>query len=170
MSTTSLMTFAEFEQLPDAPGKRELIDGELIELPPPRFDHSQIAAWFFDLLRTVLGKSRVWLETGYRIGGGWLQPDVSVIWPNQPLVDGYLSGSPMLAVEILSPANSAADIERKLTLYLSEGGGEVWVVDSKRRIMTVYRKIGDQVVRVVVDSTYTSDLLNITVDLSEVFK
>jgi len=30
MSATALHTFAEFEQLPDAPGKRELIDGELI--------------------------------------------------------------------------------------------------------------------------------------------
>jgi Uma2 family endonuclease len=169
MSTTSLMTFAEFEQLPDAPGKRELFDGELIELPPPELVHSKISKRYCFALLTQLGESRVWYETGYRIAGGWLQPDVSVTWPDQPMLDRYFSGGPMLAVEILSPSNTAADIERKITLYLSEGGGEVWVVDGKRRIMTIYRKIGDQVLRIAVDSTYTSDLLGITVDLSEVF-
>jgi len=35
-ATTKLLTFEEFEQLPDAPGKRELLDGELIEWPPPQ--------------------------------------------------------------------------------------------------------------------------------------
>jgi Uma2 family endonuclease len=170
MSTTSLMTFAEFEQLPDAPGKQELIDGELVELPPPRFHHSQIAVWFFDLLRPVIGKSRVWHEAGYRIGGGWLQPDVSVLWPKQPLVDGYLSGSPMLAVEVLSPRNTPSYIKRKLAIYLSHGAGEVWVVDSKRKIMSVYRGTPDQVVRVAADSTYASDLLGLTIELSQAFE
>ena len=51
MSTTSLMTFAELEQLPDAPGKRALIDGELIELPPPIFRHSEIAKRFATCLQ-----------------------------------------------------------------------------------------------------------------------
>jgi Uma2 family endonuclease len=169
MSTTSLMTFAEFEQLPDAPGKRELIDGELIELPPPIFRHSVIAKRFYDLLAATHHKPSLFQETGYRIVGGWLQPDLSVIWPDQRPSGDYLVGGPMVAIEILSPANSAADIERKLTLYLSEGGGEVWVADHKRKIMSVYRKTAGQVVRVVVDSTYTSDLLGITIELSRVF-
>jgi hypothetical protein len=42
MSSTALMTFAEFEQLPDAPGKRELIDGELVTMPPPQLRHSTL--------------------------------------------------------------------------------------------------------------------------------
>jgi Uma2 family endonuclease len=33
--TTPLMTFDEFERLPDEPGKLELIDGELVRMPPP---------------------------------------------------------------------------------------------------------------------------------------
>jgi len=31
MATTTLLSFEEFEQLPDEPGKVELLDGELIE-------------------------------------------------------------------------------------------------------------------------------------------
>jgi Uma2 family endonuclease len=170
MSTTSLMTFAEFEQLPDAPGKRELIEGESIELPPPIFRHSAIAKRFYDLLAATHHQPSVFQKTGYRIAGGWLQPDLSVNWPDQRPTGDYLVGGPMVAIEILSPANSAAGVERKLTLYLSEGAGEVWVVDGKRKIMTVYRRTAGQVVRVTADSTYTSDLLGITVELPHVFE
>ena len=89
MSTTSLMTFAEFEHLPDAPGKRELIDRELVESPCPDFEHSRIVKRIYHRLLNQLDDSRVWLETGYRVAGGWLQPDVSVIWPDQPMLDRY---------------------------------------------------------------------------------
>jgi Uma2 family endonuclease len=36
MGTTTLLTFTEFQELPDSTGKRELLDGELIEMPPPK--------------------------------------------------------------------------------------------------------------------------------------
>jgi hypothetical protein len=64
---------------------------------------------------------------------------------------------PLLAIEVLSTRNTPANIKRKLTLYLSKGGGEVWVVDGKRKSMSVYRKTEGQVVRVAADSSYTSD-------------
>src|SRR6476620_7370951 len=84
MSTTSLMTFEEFEQLPDSdqPGKQELIDGELVIMPPPELTHSEIAKRVFFLLVKFLQASRVWqADTGYRIARGWIEPDVSVSWP-----------------------------------------------------------------------------------------
>ena len=37
------MTFEEFERLPDQPGKRELLEGELSELPPAELEHNNIA-------------------------------------------------------------------------------------------------------------------------------
>jgi Uma2 family endonuclease len=40
-TTTNLMTFAEFEQLPDEVCLRyELRHGELVEVPPPIFGHA----------------------------------------------------------------------------------------------------------------------------------
>jgi hypothetical protein len=33
-TTTSLLTFEEFERLPDEPGKLELLHGELFHVPP----------------------------------------------------------------------------------------------------------------------------------------
>jgi Uma2 family endonuclease len=38
------MTFAEFEQLPDLDaGKRELVDGEVVTMPPPELNRSETA-------------------------------------------------------------------------------------------------------------------------------
>ena len=42
MSTTTRMTFAEFEKLPEYAGKQELLNGELIELPPPKLGHMKL--------------------------------------------------------------------------------------------------------------------------------
>ena len=39
----TLLTFEEFEQLPDQPGKQELIRGELIEMPPADLKHNRIS-------------------------------------------------------------------------------------------------------------------------------
>jgi Uma2 family endonuclease len=129
MIATSSMSFAEFEQLPDAPGKRELIDGELT---PARLSHNTLAHKFQSLLVHALNGRSVWIEMGYRIGGGWFQPDVSISYPEQQVANDYYIGAPLLAVEILSPSSTAAQLDRKLTLYFEEGAGEVWW--STRRI------------------------------------
>jgi Uma2 family endonuclease len=167
-AVTSLVTFEQFEQLPDAPGKRELIDGELIELPPPKADHSVVARRFFKLLMMALDESRIWLEAGYRIGGGWLQPDISISWPDQPIENGYLSGCPMIAIEVLSPANTAAHIDRKLTLYLEGNCEEVWLADPESRTLTVYRKSEAGTLRIPVAGEYHS-AAGITIQLSSIF-
>jgi Uma2 family endonuclease len=59
MSTTALMTFAEFEQLPDIPGKRELINGVLITTPPPENEHSLVSIRIVQMLLKSLPAGRV---------------------------------------------------------------------------------------------------------------
>ncbi len=150
-----MLTFEEFELLPEIAGKQELIGGELIGLPPPKFQHSLVAHRLYRRLLSA-GDDRAYLEAGYRIGGGWLQPDVSVAHPNHPLRDGYLSGAPQLAVEVLSPSNTASAIERKLTLYFADGAAEVWVIDPTNSCMTVYRQSPTGVTRIAVNERYDS--------------
>ena len=53
-TTTTLLTFEEFERLPDQPGKRELLEGELIELPPAELIHNRIAHRIWRLLMPAL--------------------------------------------------------------------------------------------------------------------
>jgi Uma2 family endonuclease len=168
MSTTSLTTFAEFELLPEIVGKRELVEGEITVMPPPELAHSRIAKQILLLLLGCLDKARVWPDhTGYRIAQGWIEPDVSVSWTDQRLDEKYFVGSPMIAVEILSPSE---EIDHKLTLYFAEGALEVWVIDAKRNAMTVYARQNDQVIRHVVESEYYSDAVGATFSLAEIFE
>jgi Uma2 family endonuclease len=49
-----------------------------------------------------------------------------------------------LAAEILSPSNTAIEMERKLNLYREAGVSEYWVVDPENKSLTVYcfREVG----------------------------
>jgi Uma2 family endonuclease len=149
-TTTGLITFEELERLPNVPGKRELIDGEVLELPPAKRKHNENAEQFFLALvqateaarlqsKSIFGRPHIGM--GYRVmrnPDSWLVPDVSIAHADQPGED-YLEGAPLLAVEIISPSNGAEEIERKRKLYLEHGGVEVWVVYPMMKSVWVFR-------------------------------
>ena len=151
-STTSCLTFEEFERLPDQPGKLELLQGELIELPPAKLKHNRIAHRMHQALVAMLASAHargaatqlaeVFHEMGYRIGKrSWLQPDVSISHAEQN-ADDYFIGSPALVVEIISEGKTAAQIDGKIEDYLAEGALEVWVLYPNRRHMWIYKPTG----------------------------
>lgn len=140
MSAGTLLTFAQFEALPEKPGKQELLHGRVIEMPPARTDHQQIAKRILFALSKGLPLSRIWIDTGYRVGHGWLIPDVSVSWPDQDIENGYLLRAPSIAVEVVSPSNTAAELQEKVEAYLAESGGEAWVIYPSTLVMLVHTK------------------------------
>lgn len=87
MDATTLLTSTEFERLPDSPGKRELLDGEVIELPPAKPKHSKIQHRIHERLRAyALDRlfGEVYTAAGYKLGERhWVQPDVSLVSPEQ---------------------------------------------------------------------------------------
>ncbi|HXA51474.1 MAG TPA: Uma2 family endonuclease [Candidatus Acidoferrum sp.] len=139
----TLLTMDEFLALPELPaGKRELLRGELIDLPPAKFRHDKIAHRLFRRLETAAGasgtKGEVYMEIGYQLSlRHWLQPDVSLTHPDQP-VNEYLQGAPLLAVEIVSQGNTAEQIELKIEAYFAFGAAEVWVLYPESRHLWVY--------------------------------
>jgi Uma2 family endonuclease len=152
----TLLTFEEFEQLPEAPGKAELLEGELIQLPPAKKKHNKTAKRLFLQVNRHLENLRradphstageAYQEMGYRLGrdpGSWLQPDVSVTWANQP-GDAYYESSPMIAFEIVSEANRPPQIARKLKKYLECDAGEVWVIYPETHHAMVFTKSGER--------------------------
>jgi Uma2 family endonuclease len=160
----TLLTFEEFEQLPEAPGKAELLEGELIQLPPAKKRHNKTAARLYvQLLRqfeelrkmnTRFPDGEPCIEMGYLLGrnpGSWLQPDVSITWANQA-GDDYFEGSPMLAFEIVSDANRPAQIARKRKKYIECGAGEVWVIYPETRHAMVFTKSGERRAETAVQS------------------
>jgi Uma2 family endonuclease len=162
MHSRIMLSEEEFLNLPDIPGKRELLDGELIDLPPAKHYHSVIAKKLMYLLAAVLDKSRVWIQDVYWLREGcWLIPDVSVSWPDQPIERGWYKGSPMLAIEIASRGNTAEELESKTALYLEHGAAEVWVLYPKTQTIVVSREHDIQ--RIGPGETFYCELLNLTV-------
>ena len=139
MATTStpLMTWEAFERLPDGDGMhRELLEGELQILAPPKSGHSNIASTVFKalLIWETNGLGRVYAEAGYKLTEEpptWIEPDVSFVRMERVLATAdadYFLGAPDLAVEIVSPSESAKDLERKVELLLTGGSQAVWVL------------------------------------------
>ncbi len=148
MATTTLLTWEEFERLPDRPGKRELLKGELIELPAPKDRHNGSAhRILFRLCAALeeahargealrLGEAR--LERGYLLGPeSWLQPDVSVTHAGQTISD-YAEGSPAIAIGVVSPSNTPRELAIKTATYFQFGALEVWHFYPDERHVVVY--------------------------------
>jgi Uma2 family endonuclease len=175
-TTSGRMTFAEFEQLPDAPGKLELLQGELIALPPSKLKHNEIVHRIYERLKIMAAEARargrgaalgeVYMEMGYRVGDGWLQPDVSITHAGQQSDDTYLR-SPALVVEVISNEKTADHIDGKIEEYWKDGALEIWVVYPVRKHVWVYRS-GTAEVR---SGQFPSELLaGGTIDLDEILK
>ena len=139
-ATTKLLTDDEFLALPDEPGKQELLDGELVSMPPAKQKRNFVSMRVFDALRRGIHPSRVHHEAGYKLRSGrWLQPDVSVIWPDQPLGD-WFERAPALAVEIASESNTERELRRKIAMYLEDGAASVWVIRPDEETLTTYSR------------------------------
>jgi Uma2 family endonuclease len=79
-----------------------------------------------------------------RLGEGQLRaPDVSYIpwseFPNGELPDeAYWPVAPALAVEVLSPTNTTAEIDRKLSELFAAGCKLAWVINPPTKTAKVY--------------------------------
>lgn len=173
MGTTTLLTFEEFEQLPTEPGKMELLDGELIQLPPGKLKHTKIIHRLYEMLKPIVeaggveaGLGEIYMEAGYKMGRrAWLQPDVSVSHLDQPSAD-YFEGAPALAIEVISEANTAEQTDRKVKTSLANGSTEVWVVYPKTECVWVFRHGRAEEFRGSLHSDVVKDL---QIDLMQLF-
>ena len=56
--------------------------------------------------------------------------------------DGYFLGAPDLAIEVVSPSESARDLNKKVSLMLKSGSLAVWVIYPEERTVQVHRPDG----------------------------
>jgi Uma2 family endonuclease len=149
MATTATMTGTQFDALPYEEGRRwELVNGELVPVPSPTFRHQDIG------LETTLAFKNYFKSSGVRGLAGYdlefalsdsdrVRPDVFVLleekatrlnWDKVPV-----PGPPDIAVEIISPSETADEIHNKVRRYLDSGTLEVWQVYPKSRSVIIHR-------------------------------
>jgi Uma2 family endonuclease len=71
-----------------------------------------------------------------------VQPDLVVVCDPEKLGPEGCRGAPDMAVEILSPSNTAIEMNLKLSLYQEAGIREYWTVDPENKHVSAYRLQG----------------------------
>jgi Uma2 family endonuclease len=66
-----------------------------------------------------------------------VQPDLMIICDKNKLDGKRCNGAPDFIIEIVSPGNPADDYIRKLYYYKNAGVREYWIVDPRRKTVTV---------------------------------
>ena len=126
----------------------ELINGELFEMSPPGEEHGFLAGEIYHHFRLfdpqrMLGIPTV--ETGYYTlddRSTLLSPDAAFRRTNRAkasLNEKWVPMMPDIAVEVVSPSNTMAQIRRKAAIYLQHGTQLVWIVIPKRKSVEVCR-------------------------------
>jgi Uma2 family endonuclease len=137
------MTFAEFERTPDPPSgfRQELRHGELVNVPPPKIEHTRVQWRIRRLLESAAGAAGIVdKEIGFRPRreDEWRVADVAFVAKARwDLASDYLEGAPEIVVEVLSPSNSAAEMIEKETICLENGCQEFWLVDPGLQLVRV---------------------------------
>lgn len=146
--TKMLVTAEELLHLSAGDKKYELIEGDLKEMTPPGGMHGRIAAKMSSLLLNFVNShdlGEVLVEAGFKLASNpdtVRGPDVSFLSgekvPAGGLPEGYISGAPNLAVEIVSPGDTASEIQDKVQDYLKYGSQLVWVIYPRQQMVMVH--------------------------------
>ena len=133
----------------------EMVDGELVELPPMRRAASIVAGKINRLLEAHVEDENLpfWVGIGasFRLGlsrANFRIPDVSVTAerPGTPAIEdepGVWEGTPDIAVEVISLTDTYVDVIEKARLYLRQGVATVLLVDAYNREVTVRQSTGE---------------------------
>ena len=164
-----LMTADELLAMRDDGYKYELRQGELIRMVPPGLDHGRFGGRLYRPLADHVEArelGEVTFEFGFRLSPDpdtVRAPDVAFFRGGrvEPIGShpGYVEGAPDLAVEVVSPNDTAADVREKVADYLSAGTRLVWLVYPRVRTVTIYRANGTVEERTVGQSLDGEDVV-----------
>jgi Uma2 family endonuclease len=160
-------TYADYKAWELKPGERfELIDGVAYAMAGPNDRHQAIAAavtaQFFIFMQGKPCKVR---PAPYDVRLFYqedeadetvVQPDLSVICDEAKRGPEGCRGAPDLAVEILSPSNTALELSRKFDLYRRAGVREYWVISPEEKKLHAHHFEGGQITTHIFGETDTA--------------
>lgn len=132
------------------PGKKhELVDGIVVEVEPPGWDHGVVQVAVGRLLDAHVRERGLGVVTGEvgfvlaRDPDMVLAPDVAFVTREraEPVAGSprYFPGPPDLAIEIVSPDDTRPQLRRKALRWLAAGTRAVLVIDAQRATVTAHR-------------------------------
>lgn len=139
-----MITLEQYEMLPEDT-RIEVFDGIPYNTASPSQIHQTILTELLVFIRTYLRKNGdkcqifpspfdvILSEQPLTI----VQPDLMVICDKNKLDGKRCNGAPDFIIEIVSPSNPSDDYIRKLYYYKNYGVREYWIVDPKRKTITV---------------------------------
>ena len=139
-----ITTLEQYEALPEDV-RAEVFDGQIFYMAGPSQDHQTISMELSTIINTYIksknGSCRVFhapfdvklSDTPLTI----VQPDIMVVCDKNKLDSKRCNGAPDFIIEIVSDSNAADDYIRKLYYYKNYGVREYWIVDPRRKTVTV---------------------------------
>ena len=153
-TTTRLITADELLVMPhrDEHGndcRLELIRGELKVMSPSKLLHGIICARVATALSNFVRANDLGMVSGAETGFVVERDPDSVLGADAAFVshgrlatienfDKFCPFAPDLAVEVMSPSNTAREMEEKVALYFGAGARAVWVFNPRKRTTAVY--------------------------------
>jgi Uma2 family endonuclease len=150
----SHMTADELERMPDDGFRYELVNGELRQIPPTGGEHGDRAMRLSVPLGYYIYQNNLGIvlaaETGFKIDDYNVRaPDCAFVSNEQLERYGrprsFFSFAPDLAVEVVSPGDTKAEVKEKAEWWLSVGTRLVWIVDPKHEIVTAHHSSTDNI-------------------------
>jgi Uma2 family endonuclease len=138
-------------------GRCELVRGELRMMSPAGVEHGWVIMNVAVPLAVFVKQQRLGYvlgaETGFVIHhepDSVRAPDVAFLCRERiqgEVPAGFLEGAPDIAVEVLSPSDTASEVLEKAEDWLTAGCDEVWLVDPRRRSVSICTWVDGAMVR-----------------------
>ena len=170
LTLPALLSAEEFARLPENGVARELVRGQIVDVPMPNFKHGYICMNIGGILRewvksTSMGRvmsndSFVRTQRGPdTVRGADICYVSYVLLPAGQLPDGLLDVVPELIFEVRSPSDRWNKLVAKATEYIEAGVRVVAIVDPKDLSISIFRPDEKAVLLKEEDAFTVPDLL-----------
>ena len=183
-------TYADYKAWELKPGERwEIIHGEAFAMSAPNAYHqAMLGEMYRQISNFLIGRECKAYPAPYDVRLFWeegpdgedvgsdntvVQPDISVVCGREKRGPEGCCGAPDFVAEILSPSNTAIEMQRKFNLYRDAGVREYWVVDGESKSVIAYLFDGDRVTSKTYgerDAAPVASFPGLSIELSPVFE
>jgi Uma2 family endonuclease len=138
---------AELQALPDDGFLHEVVDGALVMRPKNNFEHGDVCARLLTALNNFADDRKLGVVLDSSTGF-WVQnrncraPDISFIAKarlrglKRPPAT-FFQGAPDLAIEVLAPSNTPAEISARLADFFASGTQVAWIIHPEEQFVEI---------------------------------